>query len=1206
VTAEELRAVTVWVAPGTGVRKCAVATRNGMIGRLNVRNTVIREWQSDGVVLPSELERALESNTLVLFCGAGVSAAPPSSLPGFRGLVEEIATELGRSDLVPADSEVSVQFDAVMGELNELQHDVHARVSTRLRSSTQSNSYHQDLIQIAQSSSRAPRIVTTNFDLLFEDAARHFGVSFPLHIAPALPLGNDFSGLVHLHGVIDPSMGQRMVVTDADFGQAYITEGWATQFLTRMFEKYVTLFVGYSADDTVMRYLARALPANGKTRFAFMEAGQSDAVATRWARLGVTPIAYPSRQGAPHASLKSFIENWRKRLTATSAERFDRVQALLASGPEGDAIQEHELLWLIRDAEHARHFMNDANATEWIPRLDALNLLEGLFDDSVTDSDEGYAWARWAARSLANDDDAVLLAAVSRHEGHMSSGLWFHVWLHLYQGYQSNDQHRQWLLLLAADQHSRDNGRLSGLLRQVAEKDVPAAEVLLHQMLIPRLRFRPHRGWQSERDSLDSEMVLTWEESSVRDAWPTLLSGLEDPDRLLSVVLSLIGGAESTEYLFTGRGRGRGLSARRQTVDGVEQFGRNDPYVLVVDMGRDILREFVRTEGPGRARQLLNSPSELIRRLAIDALAEARTSEADALVEELIDRSLIFDVSSKPEVFRLLRAMYRHASPDRRLELVAHVNEAEQREGDVRIRDYERYNALVWISSDQSDDDPARIALRLAETVHPDYGPREHPDLNFSLTTGTFDQPVLKAEGFFRGKSVGQVVEVLAGDSSLDDRFGNAPLLRELGDYLEQHHGQELHLMDEFLEKEFASSAAWAAVLLSAVRPGLEWQAEPILRRLQQLSLPIEDIVFRVLFSITRPNNENEEALENAAERCRLLLGLWKNVTAESLDAPPMDPSQAHSTARGALAYAYVEAALRATQDRGDQFVDSELLNGFDELIAAQDANPVDPSPMMLARYSGYIVDMAPEWSDRQLRPRLSVFDNSPSSKSFWAGVLTSNRFSSSLMARTREALRTAWPVVAGSLPGSVEAFIEVHAAQFAFYTAAGEHTWADPFIAAAPVKTRTRWIRAVARHLDGDDSVFQTLLFAHWQHRLDGQPPLLGTEQRALLEWLMLPGLDLDQAVELFVRGPVVATRDEDHGFDYYDLDEFPRDNTTALLKVCLHLLRERTNLPPFLNLLVKAASEATDEDAELAQAIWGELLRLGYTQARTFLTPE
>ncbi|GAB3034569.1 hypothetical protein GCM10027052_10440 [Parafrigoribacterium mesophilum] len=669
------------------------------------------------------------------------------------------------------------------------------------------------------------------------------------------------------------------------------------------------------------------------------------------------------------------------------------------------------------------------------------------------------------------------------------------------------------------------------------------------------------------------------------------------------MALGLIRGVEATEALFSGVDRRYTLSVRRHKVDGVQPHTRDDPYVLVVDIARDLLREFVRSEGTDRAIKYLDSSSEMIQRLAIDALAEARSIEADALLELLTERGLVFRISTKPEVFRLMKSIYRHASPHAKQELLAHIRGADTRGGGTQIRDEERYNALAWISNDQPVDDPIHRALATMQDEHPDFRPIDHPDQNFWITTGSNDGPEAEPEGRFRGLPVQEVVEMLAADSTLDDVYDSGPVLRELRDFLLQETDQELPLMDAFIAQALWSPAAWAAALTSSTRLGAAWTAAPLVERLDQIPHDLADIAHRLVFSITYPTEDTERPLENATERCRLLLGLWRNVAAELSDDPPTDPSEAHSTARGALAYAYVETVLRATQERGDSTVDAEGLKGLSELVVAQADNLADPSPMMLARYAGHILAMAPEWFDTHLQPALLQIDESPQRRSLWAGILTSNFFSQELMLRIREALRTGWQFIARSLPGSIESFIEIHAAQFACYTTAEEHTWVDPFIAAAPVKTRVRWIRSVARQLDGEDPSFQDLLFAHWQHRLDGQPPLLGPEQRALLDWITLPGIDLDRAADLFTRGPEATSVDEDHGFDYYDLDHFPPDNRSAFLRVALHLLRGRTTLPPFLNLLVQAVSETSDHDIALAQGVWSELLRLGYGPAREHL---
>ena len=103
------------------------------------------------------------------------------------------------------------------------------------------------------------RLVTTNFDTLFEEAAREStGVQPEVFPAPALPLGREFHGIVHVHGTIDKP--HDMVLTDADFGRAYLTEAWARRFLVDLFRSFTVLFVGYGHSDTVMNYLARALP----------------------------------------------------------------------------------------------------------------------------------------------------------------------------------------------------------------------------------------------------------------------------------------------------------------------------------------------------------------------------------------------------------------------------------------------------------------------------------------------------------------------------------------------------------------------------------------------------------------------------------------------------------------------------------------------------------------------------------------------------------------------------------------------------------------------------------------------------------------------------------------------------------------------------------------------------------------------------------
>ena len=233
---------------------------------------------------PSALITALRDHRLVVFAGAGVSMGKPACLPDFRTLAKQVAQGTGE---VIGDDEPEDRF------LGRLQTDRNVRVHVRAaellkKRSSRPTELHRDLLRLLPRAA-SPRIVTTNFDLLFEKAATGGGADLKLEMfkAPALPLGREFTGIVHVHGALDRP--ETMVLTDTDFGRAYLTDGWALRFLVDLFRSFTVLFVGYSHNDIVMHYLARALPAGDAIRFVLTD--ETDDL--RWRRLGIVPIPFP-------------------------------------------------------------------------------------------------------------------------------------------------------------------------------------------------------------------------------------------------------------------------------------------------------------------------------------------------------------------------------------------------------------------------------------------------------------------------------------------------------------------------------------------------------------------------------------------------------------------------------------------------------------------------------------------------------------------------------------------------------------------------------------------------------------------------------------------------------------------------------------------------------------------------------------------------
>jgi hypothetical protein len=315
------------------------------------------------VDLPSELVESRVERNLVVFAGAGVSVPQPSELPDFK----KLAIELAQGTRMPEKDE---PLDRFLGSLDD-QLRIHERARDRLlRPDSRPNPLHFSLLKLFGNGS-AVRLVTTNFDNHFSTAAKEIWVSDCTEIfaAPALPAGGDFLGIVHLHGSVmkDP---RHMVLTDADFGRAYLTEGWARRFLQEMFLKYVVLFVGYSHNDPVMHYLARGLPssAEGK-RFALTPEGNDKF----WKYLGIVPLPYPIRgDGDTHREAGYSLDRWATLTAERPLDKRERIRRIVAHSPPGVGEDHDYLVEALSDVSTARFFTESATVEwfEWVQGRD--------------------------------------------------------------------------------------------------------------------------------------------------------------------------------------------------------------------------------------------------------------------------------------------------------------------------------------------------------------------------------------------------------------------------------------------------------------------------------------------------------------------------------------------------------------------------------------------------------------------------------------------------------------------------------------------------------------------------------------------------------------------------------------------------------------------------------------------------------------------
>ncbi|WP_413732597.1 SIR2 family protein [Sodalis sp. RH20] len=287
---------------------------------------------ADGPSVPNDLITARDDGDVILFCGAGVSQAN-AGLPDFETLGKNVIEILGSAQNGPARRllEKARELGRMAGVgglvatdriFSLLEREFEVRdVRTAIAQAIKPNQdhdllAHRILLDIATAPNGITRLVTTNFDLLFEECAPVLLSSGPPHL-PDPKNDRDFRGVIHLHGRVneqyDYVQDDEFVASSADFGRAYLSDGWATRFIQALLTRYQIVFIGYSADDPPIQYLLEALNLHAGHRsrlYAFQE-GDSGAAAALWEHKGVQAISFDSSD--KYRALWATLSAWGER-----------------------------------------------------------------------------------------------------------------------------------------------------------------------------------------------------------------------------------------------------------------------------------------------------------------------------------------------------------------------------------------------------------------------------------------------------------------------------------------------------------------------------------------------------------------------------------------------------------------------------------------------------------------------------------------------------------------------------------------------------------------------------------------------------------------------------------------------------------------------------------------------------------------------------
>ncbi len=341
----------------------------------------------NGPSIPDELLTARDQGRVVLFCGAGVSRAK-AELPDFFGLAREVISKLGIPDGSPAHktldeiSEIEtrtgaaglISVDRIFGFLEgEDGFDVpliEKEIASALKPDSPDLTAHRTLLDLATSPEGIVRLVTTNFDRLFDDCGRNLSIWKP----PRLPnplRAKEMDGIVYLHGRANQDYTGAedggFILSSSQFGRAYLAEGWATSFIREIIQQYVVVFIGYSADDPPVHYLLEALNnLSGSRNIYAFQSGSEEEARSKWFHKGVEAIAYDSAD--KHRLLWQSLDAWAER--ARNPEQwYSTVINKAKQGPRNLSAHERgQVAHLVSTIEGARKFAeaDEPPPAEWL------------------------------------------------------------------------------------------------------------------------------------------------------------------------------------------------------------------------------------------------------------------------------------------------------------------------------------------------------------------------------------------------------------------------------------------------------------------------------------------------------------------------------------------------------------------------------------------------------------------------------------------------------------------------------------------------------------------------------------------------------------------------------------------------------------------------------------------------------------------------
>lgn len=1146
---------------------------------------------------PESIISALKNNKLVVFAGAGVSMGPPACLENF----EDLAKKVAENSACPREDGESV--DQFLGRIEANGVKVRQRVRELLQP-TGHTPLHTSLVRLF-TNVHDIRIVTTNFEHLFESASSNTWQECPrVYDAPALPLGNSFAGIVHVHGNL--SVLESLVLTDDDFGRAYLTEGWARRFLVALFQEYTVLFVGYSHGDTVLSYLARALPPTTELRrFSLIEEGDNP---SRWRHLGIEPISFATHANGNYFNLDDGVRNladFRQRGVLEWKQDLQKIAKMEHPLPPD---KHDHLNQLLREEWAVKLFTEHAKSIRWLTWFQSEGHLAKLFTSEELDGC-ALEFARILPMYFALEHSASLQLLCAQNRLRLNHVFWRSIAreLSLSDEIPEGNVFCSWLtLLLSCETEYRDPHMLARLAKRASELQLPwclldILELMLSSSLVLKPGLNAFESDEKVSPRVSMRLGLHSDWGPLHDVWGFIEPHLDDLADPLSRLLIAQAEKRFRMYVYYGSANSHWDpdTMSKSAIEPHSQDKHPRSIHALIDALRDTLTHICK-KFPERtiklATELADSRVPLLRRMATHLVAHVSDEPGSTKLQWIVQCVRLNDVACHHEIFLLLACCYPRGDDESRKLLVQTVTDLEvengTRDDSQIILEHFQFTMLAWLSKHSPDCCFVQNALELIREHHPNWLTPQHPEFNHYMSGG-----------FVRTKSPWTKEELL---SQPPDKWIVELLRFQSEDSEEEAEDIIVQVSREGLWEEIAQASNarpdWGVQLAQILVARAEWHTDlwyglfrswenwsgdrtsleaiaRVLARveiLQAHSLLVAKLIRSFVGLLYKDDNRCLDTLLCLVDR--ISQDLWQALPRDLVDKnTKIDWVRfALNTPAGLLVESWVQ--LHSHVRHSDDM--TEYLRKYEDAfqnVVDDDSQAGGAGRTTLFRYLSYIQNSMPEWTRNYLLPMLVSTDSSIFRQS-WHGVLTSRRISDDLWAEIRGAVlnvtvRLAELTIDDFETPSDHQFMDEFTDFFTdcvlTFEAEPLNEWIPRLYRYTSEDTHLRFAHRVCEILKEDtkeerQSHWTRWLRTHWKARLQGIPASLqAKEAGAMVTWLLHLEFEFSDAVEIACQSTDLNL---EHTHLFWDLgnSELPLkypDDTARLLCRILELNRKATS---------------------------------------------